>query len=52
MVVGAGTTVFGVDHSFRPMRRRGRRGRGQADQYLIDLAGEVTLEAADDFRFA
>jgi hypothetical protein len=47
--------AFGVSGLTRPLqslRRPGRRGRGQADQGLVELAGDVALQAADDLASA
>ncbi len=34
------------------MRRPARRGRGQTDQDLVELAGDVALQAVDDLPAA
>jgi hypothetical protein len=49
--VNPAARAFGVSGLTRPlqsMRRPGRRGRGETDQGLVELAGDVALQAADD----
>jgi len=44
--------VSGLTHPLQSMRRPGRRGRGQTDQDLVELAGDVALQAAGDLPAA
>jgi hypothetical protein len=40
--------VSGLTHPLQSMSVPGRRGRGCCDQGVVELAGDVALQAADD----